>query len=176
MPAERTNVYNAIVHQLENIFDHADNRHDFTEAKQLADGDGRSVAWLRIKKDYVSQYADPTTGTTISVPGIIMAVKNSVMRTEGVIVDALLGQGDALDAYSHGLQEQAVKDKELANAITQEELERLALARAVIEQKDKEAAAIYAQIHPRCPDGGAVVTVSAGGDRDAAAAVDGDRP
>ena len=37
------------------------------------------------------------------------------MRTDAVIVDSFLGQGDALDTYSHGLQEQAIRRERLTN-------------------------------------------------------------
>ena len=37
------------------------------------------------------------------------------MRTDDVLVDTLLGDGDALDAYSQGLQDQAVMAEQVKN-------------------------------------------------------------
>lgn len=41
---------------------------------------------------------------TISVPGIILSVASNILRTDSVIADALLGQGEALDCYNNRLQ------------------------------------------------------------------------
>jgi hypothetical protein len=86
------------------------------------------------------------------VPGIILNVDKHVMRTEGVIVDALLGEGDALDTYSHGLQDEAVKAQQLANAQTQTEIQKNQLAVSIIQNKDTEAAKLYSQVYPCCPE------------------------
>jgi hypothetical protein len=39
------------------------------------------------------------------VPGIILEVNKNTLRTDSLIVDALLGQGEALDCYSMKVQE-----------------------------------------------------------------------
>jgi len=44
----------------------------------------------------------------LEVPGIITKVKKRILRTDSVIVDALLGEGEALDCYNSRMQETAV--------------------------------------------------------------------
>ena len=110
-------------------------------------------AYLRIRKEYTSTHAnaDDPAGPTITVPGIILAADTHVMRTEGIMVDALLGEGDALDAYSHGLQDEAVAARRLANVAAELEHERHRLAARIIEQKDAEAAKLLALLYPPSP-------------------------
>lgn len=43
-------------------------------------------------------------GRTFTVPGVLLQHGELVMRTEGVIVEALLGNGDALDEYAKEMQ------------------------------------------------------------------------
>lgn len=51
-----------------------------------------------------------------TVNGIIMDVSHRIMRTPSVIVDALLGQGEALDCFNQRLQLAATNNAELENA------------------------------------------------------------
>jgi hypothetical protein len=62
-------------------------------------------------------------GVAVTVPGVVLAVTRSILPTDGVIVEALLGQGNALDAYSLGLQVEAVREKLAANDRVQLEAE-----------------------------------------------------
>jgi hypothetical protein len=70
------------------------------------------------------------------------------MRTDGVIVEALLGQAEALDNYSKGLQEEAVEAKQIANRLAVAQLEREKLAQKIVKEKDTEAAEIFSQVFP----------------------------
>jgi hypothetical protein len=152
--AKRAEVRAAIVDQLSNIFDFEDVHHGFVEQKTLKDRNGNDVpntAYLRIKKGYTSTYRDPVTATEVTVPGIILAADKNVLRTDGVIVEALLGQGDALDVYSHGLQDTAVEAKRLSNALAEAEIEKKRLALRVIEGHDETASKLFEQIYPCCP-------------------------
>lgn len=66
-----------------------------------------------------------TNDYSLTVPGVIIAADRHVMRTDGVVVDAFLGQGDCLDAYSHGLQDQAVRERQLDNDRLESEIKTL---------------------------------------------------
>lgn len=55
------------------------------------------------------------TAEGFTVPGIILDVTKRVVRTDSAVVDALLGQGEALDCYNQHLQNEAVKTAELEN-------------------------------------------------------------
>ncbi len=59
----------------------------------------------------------------IEVAGVIKRVQRNVLRTPAVIVEALLGQGEALDCYNQELQAAAVDRSQLANAVTRSALD-----------------------------------------------------
>ena len=132
----------SVVHQLENIFDYRDIKHCFIEERPLDPLDANS-SYLRIKKDYVSTHHDPATGTEVTVPGIILSVDKHVMRTEGVIVESLLGQGQGLDDYSRGLQDEAIRDRKLKNDLQAAELTKINEAIKIAQAKDSGAAAVF---------------------------------
>lgn len=152
VPAKRAEVRADIVRQLSNIFDYKDRRHQFVQEEPMRDHNGQTIPlsqYLRVRKDYTSTYLDEATGTQIKVPGIILDANKYVLRTEGVIVEALLGQGDALDAYSHGLQDAAVREKNLANDRARAEVRKAQLALQIIEAGDAEKAKLFAQLNPQ---------------------------
>ncbi|HWN67235.1 MAG TPA: Ig-like domain-containing protein [Haliangium sp.] len=144
----RAEVKAAIVHQLSNIFDYQGERHAFVEWREIPE-EGDPSRYLRMRKDLVSAYKDAATGTEIKIPGIILSASKYVLRTEGIVVDALLGEGEALDAYSIGLQETTVREKKLANDKAEAEVERARLAMRIIQNKDTEAAKLFAQLYPQ---------------------------
>lgn len=140
-------VYNQIVFQLMNVYDYQDQHHSFAEWRELQAPDGRPQdRYLRVRKDYTSVYHDAASGTFLRVPGIVMAANRYVLRTEGIVVEALLGQGDALDEYSHGLQDEAVRERRIANDRELADLQRVRLANRIVEEKDAEAAHLYSLI------------------------------
>ncbi|MFD1827576.1 hypothetical protein [Mumia zhuanghuii] len=54
-----------------------------------------------------------------TVPGIVLSTNRTVMRTDGVMVDAYIGTGNALDTYSTVLQEQEARRVTLENDQTE---------------------------------------------------------
>lgn len=62
-------------------------------------------------------------GTNIKVNGVIADVTYRTLPTDSVIVDALLGQGEALDCFNLNLQDAAVKEAQLDNEIKQQAIE-----------------------------------------------------
>ncbi len=139
---------------LTSIFDYQDQQQSLIELKQFNDTAGNPIVganYWRVKRNLTSTYKDPVTGTEFVVPGIIVSADKNVLRTEGIIVDALLGEGDALDAYSHGLQDEAVKAQQLANAQTQADIDKNESAVSIIKNKDDAAAKVFAQVYPCCP-------------------------
>jgi hypothetical protein len=139
-------VRNAIINQLDSIFDYKGNEvTDFIEEVTPRDSDEDLIPdrkYWRVNTEKESIYKDET-GNKITVPGIIISSNKYVMRTDGVIVEALLGQGDALDAYSHGLQDEAVRSKQLSN-------NKDGVAIEIVKDKDAEAAKIFEQVFPCC--------------------------
>ncbi len=78
-----------------------------------------SIEYWRKRKDLVDTYT--SGGLLISVPGIITSVQSYILKTDSVIVDALLGQGEALDCYNMRLQEEASRAAELRNTRYEQE-------------------------------------------------------
>ena len=62
-------------------------------------------------------------GAELSLPGVAIDVATHIMRTDAVVVDSFLGQGEALDSYSHGLQIEAIRREQLGNERRALELE-----------------------------------------------------
>lgn len=72
--------------------------------------DGASV---RFASELTSPCLDPATGARVAtVPGIVISEQSSTLRTEAVLVDAVLGQGEALDGYAVELQRIEVARKQ----------------------------------------------------------------
>ncbi|WP_123040433.1 Ig-like domain-containing protein [Cohnella candidum] len=150
IPEKRNEVRNSIINQLMNIFDYQDRHHRFVEDKPFKDVNGNDIPlsnYLRVKKDYVSTYNDDASGTHISVPGIILAANRHVLRTEGVMVEALLGQGEALDPYSRGLQTETVREKSLRNELLEREIKMKQMALDILESRDEFAAKLFGLIN-----------------------------
>ena len=110
-PKTRAIVKNSIIRELYYIFNYQDEPRQFLDKVTLkfpeenSEGLGisfpESIEYLRIKKDQKDRLTDREY---IEVPGVILKENIITMRTEGVVVDAFLGQGECLDAYSQGLQ------------------------------------------------------------------------
>ncbi|GEM_PF-1620218 len=140
----RTEVRQRIIDELSHIFDYRGDHYAFVEERQLTAPDGTALAsYLRAKVEMTSTYRNEATGTSIIVPGIILAANSNVLRTEGVIVEALLGQGDALDTYSHGLQDQSVRAKTLENDQKDAEIAKIKLGLTIAEAGDAAKGAVY---------------------------------
>jgi len=136
----RAEVRSAVLAQLSSVYDYQDRKHAMVEEATF---EGDSSSYLRVRKGMTSAYVDEATGTQISVPGVIMAASRNVLRTEGVIVEALLGHGDGLDTYSHGLQHEAVRAKQLDNVTAELEHAQARLALKIVKENDTETAELF---------------------------------
>jgi len=108
--------------------------------------------YIKVKSDMVSTYENVASNLKKEAPGVIVSAQLNVMRTDGIFVEALLGQGDGLDTYSHGLQDEAVREKELANNLKEKEIAKLGLANTVVESNEADKAKLFQQVYPCCPD------------------------
>lgn len=131
---DRDKVLVAIINRLSNITDYEGTKQRFIECVEenlTADLDceclptipAEQVCYLRKKKGLTQTYDEKTT-----VKGIILDVTHRVVRTPALVVDALLGQGEALDCFNQQLQNEAVKEAQLTNLLTEQQL-------AVIEKQ-----------------------------------------
>mmetsp|Transcript_2023 Transcript_2023/g.2446 ORF Transcript_2023/g.2446 Transcript_2023/m.2446 type:complete len:124 (-) Transcript_2023:925-1296(-) len=56
-------------------------------------------------KDVTSTLSLPDKQFSVEVPGVILAYDSNVLKTDGVVVDALLGKGEALDEYGRSVED-----------------------------------------------------------------------
>ena len=77
--------------------------------------DGSLTQVWQFNRELVTEYTDPTTGVSFTVPGVVMSVRKNVMRTEGLMVEVVLGVAPSLDAYNGALQDEALRERQVAN-------------------------------------------------------------
>lgn len=156
----RAVVRNGIIRELFFVFDYLDRPRQFLELASL-DLPIQSIdelddlalperiEYIRVRKDMRERLEDREF---IEVQGVVLKANVITMRTEGVVVDAFLGQGEALDAYSQGLQSEQVRELTLANDLKEAERLKLELGSRIVSDGDAERATIFAQVFPCCDD------------------------
>jgi hypothetical protein len=140
-----------VVNLLSTIPDYQGNERPVVEWITPTAADGTPVAtatYLRIKPDLAQTFTD-LTGAQFTVPGIILSQSSYVLRTDQLLCDALLGQGDALDEYSHALQEVTISERQAAVAATAAATARELLAQQIVSAKDSDAAGVWQKIYPQ---------------------------
>lgn len=139
-------VRSMIYTELCNLTDHTGSKVSFIEQVTEkhancieARRDDKEVSYVRKRRDLKQTYKDK------SVDGIILNVTHRVLRTPAVMVDAMLGQGTALDCYNEHLQEAAYEGAQLENR-------RLAQAIEVIDAiaDPTEKARLYNHVFGTC--------------------------
>ena len=95
--------------------------------------------YYRFKQGPLAQEEDSSP-----VDGVLLSEQTIVMRTDSVIVEALLGQADALDNYSMEIQEAAARKETIAN----ERDELLIATLQAITDPEARANAAAALFHP----------------------------
>ena len=123
-----------ILTALRNIADHTGQvHHDFIEEREVA-----GETYLRVRGEKTEIYTDAPSGTDLEVPGVILSATSNVMRTDGVIAEALLGVGGALDDYSARLQELEVARRSAEVKALQSATARANLINQLIRKNDPE--------------------------------------
>ena len=158
----REEVRTIIVNELTSIFDYKGTIHrkfieavdcssgkpinnikDYLVPAERLDPQGKLKLYLRVKREPFYQNKDsgkPNYEKHI-VDGIILTKNTYILPSDSVIVEALLGQAEALDMYSQDSR-QAVIDMKRA------EIEKMALAKKIVESKDDKKADIFAKVYP----------------------------
>lgn len=150
----RDDVRQQIRRELENVIGYDGETYSIVSEGEIEDIDGSVVdTYLHVEKGDPHEYRDPRVDPDVEpdqqpirVPGVILDVGRNRMRTEGVIVEALLGKGEALDAYSDGLQSADVTERQLENDRRRAAVERQELAREIIRNGDDSTVERYEQI------------------------------
>lgn len=130
-----------------------------------------TAAYLRVIPN-LTQTLTLTDGSTFTVPGIILGYSTAVMRTDQLLCDALLGEGNALDAYSQQLQSVALAERQAQVAATQAAVAKEQLAQQIVSDAGSAdaatssgaaaRAAAWAKVYPQPLSVPATVVVPAG--------------
>lgn len=137
-----TTLQQNILNVLSSIPDYQGTQQSLVEVVTPNASDGtpqESAAYLRVKPNLTQPYLGFT------VPGIILNATDCVMRTDQLVCDAVLGQGDALDSYSHGLQDVAIADRQAAVSARNAATAREVLAQQIVSQKQTDLATIWSR-------------------------------
>jgi hypothetical protein len=86
-------------------------------------------------------------GNNITINGVIADITLRTLPTDSVIVDALLGHGEALDCFNLHLQESAIEEAKLNNDIKQQTIDIL---NAITDPVEK--ATLYKKVFGDCCD------------------------
>lgn len=116
------------------------------------------VREVTIAQDDVYYMFDPDLKSSIkdererefTVPGVILQHGEQVMRTEGVIVEAILGNGDALDAYAVEIQLLEAERRRAEVDVLKARAEQLALVNEAIANGDEASVARAERLTRRC--------------------------
>jgi hypothetical protein len=152
-----------ILNVLANIADINGQLQSIAELVTPTDADGNAHpdnAYIRIKRNMTSTYTSPA-GSQFTVPGILLDTTTCVMRTDQLLCDAILGQGDALDEYSHALQDVAIAERQAAVDERVAATAREKLAQQIITTNNTDLAGLWSKIFPPPLSVPATVTVPA---------------
>ncbi len=156
--AARNTVRDGIIRELFFIFNYQDEPRQFLEQASLDYPTGASNAagvefperldYLRVNKSLRERLEDREF---IEVPGVILNENTITMRTDGVIVDIVLGQANGLDDYATRLQRETVRELEVKNALAEFERSEREQIQEIIGEGDVARSEIFRTIHC-CPD------------------------
>jgi len=83
---------------------------------ELGIKNGETERFWSVKRDITDSWrADENSELEITVPGPILNVATHTLRTSSMVVDAMLGQGEALDSFGLRVQDAAATSDQLEN-------------------------------------------------------------
>ncbi len=121
-----------ILEQLSAIRDNTGAFVNVVEEVPVAPGD----TYMQFKQSLTTTVTDDDTSREFTVPGVLLHRADLVMRTEGVIVEALLGNGDALDEFAQEMQQLEVARRRAEVASVEGQAERVSLINTAIATGD----------------------------------------
>ena len=99
----------------------------------------------------------PGGATGIKVPGVILGVTRTTLRTEDAIVEGLLGTNPVLDHHTRRLETERVRERQLANDFMAQEIDKERLRFEMIQEAaDAGETAIVAGAESTVVDSGVV--------------------
>lgn len=152
LPEHKEKVRTTLLKNYCDIVNYKDEAISFIEAKEYKIGACVGLSeiekfWRINRKVSDSYLVNEVTGFSISVPGPILNVQKQTLKTSSVVVDALLGQGEALDCYGMKTQDAAAISEQLKNLALVQQME---LVDAVADPIERAKA--YKQIFGSCCD------------------------
>jgi len=111
-------------------------------AKRLDNGKSLRL-YLRVKNKPFYQNTNPAISSyeKFLLNGLIIRKNTYTLPTDSVIVEALLGQAEALDKYSQDSRTAVIESQK-------EEINKMKLGYSIISEKDTEKATIWSKIFP----------------------------
>lgn len=152
---KRADVRQAILDQLSAIRDHDGALVDVVRTVTVGAGDD----YIGFDPDLEASIADDR-GRTFTVPGVLLHHRELVMRTEGVIVEAVLGNGDALDEFAQQVQQFDVARREAEVALLAAQAAQLEAVNQAILSGDEAAVDRAERLATRCCPGGTTAAVT----------------
>lgn len=152
IPEKVSEVKKYIVNQLKQVRDINGTPNELIELVETTI-DTKIEQYYRVKK--ITQTYDKESDATplkIKVKGIITSAITSVMRTEGIIVESILGEGLALDSYATQLQDLEVQIKEQEKEKLKAEVEQLRIINAAAKTSPELAIEIVKNKNKHCCD------------------------
>ncbi|MCP2323228.1 hypothetical protein HDA40_001735 [Hamadaea flava] len=144
---KRQEVRAEILHALNTVADwRGQPVRDAIRQRSYPERDGSVTKVWQFNRDLVTEYEDPATGAAFTVPGVILSVQKNVMRTEGIVVEALMGVAPALDPYNTALQEEALKERRAANTAAELSNRREELAQRIVSSGATNLADTYVRL------------------------------
>ena len=125
---------------------------DYLDKSKRLDANGKQKLLLRIvrKKYYQNEEPDdkqskegtnsPPFYEKYVVDGIILSKDEQIMPTDSVIVEALLGQSEALDKYS-------IESRRAVIDLKRTEIDKMSLAEEVVREEEEKKADIFEKVY-----------------------------
>ncbi len=122
-PTDITTIYANILNELSSIYDYNGNRQSFIEEVEEEIVDAINPSTIVGTQTYFRKSTSLSqTAEGVTVRGIIKNVTTRVMPTESLVVDSLLGQGEALDCFNLQAQDAEIKRLQFENQLREKDI------------------------------------------------------
>jgi hypothetical protein len=127
-------------------------REDFVVEREYRERDGSSSTAWAINRDLTTEVEG------FAVSGVVLSASSNVLRTDGVIVESLLGQATSLDAFALRLQDEKVAERVANNDLLRLEANKARLALEIVSSGDSARARIFRSLYvaPQAEGTGAI--------------------
>lgn len=137
-------VYANILNELSSIYDHNGDRESFIEEVEEEIVDATNYTSIVGTQTYYRKSAALNqTAEDITVRGIIKNVTKRVMPTDSLVVDSLLGQGEALDCFNLHAQDAEIQRLQFENQMREKEV---SIKEKELDFKNKQLEVLQQQI------------------------------